>query len=247
VLKPLRSLALWMGSGFSYRVYADAMHALETGQAAAPVAVGAALFDHLADNPELAQTFHDAMTAVSTASIHAVLAAYDFGGFRLLVDVGGGHGSVIAAILKKHPRLRGVLFDLDTVVAAARNTFALHGVDERCSVRSGDFFAAVPAGADGYLLKHIVHDLDDSCAGLLLRNIHAAMADDGRLILIEAPLPEGNEPSPGKLLDLEMLVMLGGRERTLSELRALLASAGFEVTRVLPTRSPFTVIEARGR
>ena len=153
---------------------------------------------------------------------------------RQVVDVGGGQGVLLAAVLRAHPHLRGVLFDQPAVVAGAAPVLRAAGVADRCEVVGGDFFAAVPAGGDVYLLSRILHDWDDARATALLRVLHRAARPGARLVVVERVLPPGDAPHPGKLIDLTMLVMLGGRERTEAEFRALLAGAGFSLTRVVP-------------
>jgi hypothetical protein len=176
-----------------------------------------------------------------------VLAAYDFSGIHRLIDVGGGQGALLTSILRANPAMRGVLFDLPQVVAGARERFG--GVlPDRCEIAGGDFFDSVPAGGDAYLLKHVLHDWDDERATAILRSCHTAMAAGGRLLLVEIVIPPGNDASFGKLLDLLMLVMFrGGRERTRAEYEALLARAGFALTKVIPMASLANVLEATRR
>ncbi|MCA1846986.1 MAG: methyltransferase domain-containing protein, partial [Actinobacteria bacterium] len=163
---------------------------------------------------------------------------------RNVVDVGGAHGVLLSAVLRANPAARGVLFDLPHVIATAREAIAATGVGDRCEFLSGNFFEAVPEGADLHLLKQIVHDWDDERAAQLLRNCHRALAPGGKLLLVEMLIPADDRPAPSKGMDLNMLVLLGGRERTEEELGDLLASAGFHLERVIPTHSPFSVIEA---
>ena len=163
------------------------------------------------------------------------------------MDVGGGHGSLIAAILKANLALRGVLFDMPTVIAGARQKQHLQqaGVADRCELVGGDFFQGVPAGGDAYLMKHIIHDWSDAHCIQILKNCRRAIQPNGRVLLIELVLPAGDEPHFGKLLDLEMLVMTqGGRERTEAEYAALFDRSGFRLTRIVPLQSPASVIEA---
>jgi hypothetical protein len=244
---PLRWMALWIAGEFNLRVYANAMHSVKTGESAVPATVGADIFDHFAQNGALSKIFNDAMTGFSTVVIPAVLEVYDFSGIRTLVDVAGGHGGVLTSILQKHPSMKGVLFDLEHVLAGARPKIAAQGLADRCSTASGDFFRAVPAGGDAYIMKHIIHDWYDDKAATILENIRAVLPKHGRVILIESVIPEGNEPGLGKIIDLEMLVMPGGKERTEAEFRALFDRAGFTLTRVVPTKSPLSVVEARPR
>lgn len=242
----MRAMVLWISSPFHFRVYAELMHSVRTGQPAAEKVTGMPVFEYFAKDKELSEVFNDAMTSFSEVAVAAALKAYDFGGIRVLVDVAGGHGAVLGSILKKHPETRGLLFDLEHVVAGAPALLGKMGVKERVDVRHGDFFEAVPGGGDAYVMKHIIHDWDDERAVLILRNIGVAMgAARGRVILLESVLPPGNTPHFGKIIDLEMLAMPGGRERTEEEFRALFARAGFELTRIVPTESPLSVIEAR--
>ena len=241
----MRDMSLWITSPFHFRVYAELMHSVETGQPAAEKVTGMPVFEYFATQPELSKIFNDAMTNMSEVVIRAALEAYDFGGIDVLVDVAGGHGAVLTSILKKYPQTHGVLFDLDHVIAGARPRIEALGLANRCATASGDFFQAVPEGGDAYIMKHIIHDWDDARALTILGNIREAMGTKrGRVILLESVLPSGNAPDFGKVIDLEMLIMPGGRERTADEFRALFASAGFSMTRIVPTQSPLSVIEA---
>ena len=241
-----RDMGLWITSPFHFRVYAEMMHSVETGRPAVEKATGMPVFEYFAGQPELAAIFNNAMTAFSANVAPAVLDVYDFAGIGTLVDVAGGHGQVLTTILQCYPQMQGVLFDLPHVVAGAQSIIEAAGVGGRCRTMSGDFFTGVPAGA-AYIMKHIIHDWDDEKAAIILRNIRAAMNDTrtGRVILIESVLSGGNEPDLGKVIDLEMMMMPGGRERTADEFRALFASAGFTLTRIVRTGSPLCVIEAR--
>jgi SAM-dependent methyltransferase len=202
-------------------------------------------FQYLADHPESAATFNAAMTGWSAQVASAVVEAYDFSDCRTVVDVGGGHGTLLGAILAAHAHLRGILFDLPHVAASAAPFLVAAGVADRCETIAGDFFEALPSG-DTYILAQILHDWDDERSQRILQNCRSAMAPAGRLLIVELVLPPGNEPSLGKLLDLHMLVLLTGRERTEAEYRDLLGSAGFRLTRVIPTRSGASVVEAVG-
>jgi hypothetical protein len=170
--------------------------------------------------------------------------AYDFSDRRLIVDVGGGHGALLAAVLAQAADARGVLFDLPSVVANAGPLLDAAGASSRCTVTGGSFFDSVPEGGDAYMLKTIIHDWDEDSAIAILRNVRSAIAEGGKLLLIELVLPEGTPLHPGMLIDLEMLVTAGGRERTAAEYAELLARAGFRQTRVVPTAGPMSVVEA---
>jgi O-methyltransferase domain/Dimerisation domain len=242
----LRDMALWISSPFHFRVYSNALESVRTGQPAAEKTVGMPVFEYLARDRELSEIFNNAMTAFSEMIVPAALEAYDFSGVKVLVDVAGGHGGVLMSILRQYPAMRGVLMDIDHVVAGARGRVGALNLQDRCEAVAGDFFKAVPAVGDAYIMKHIIHDWDDERASLILKNIRTALAGkpQGRVILLESVIQPGSAPDLGKLIDLEMLMMPGGRERTADEFRALFARSGFEMTRIVPTRSPLSVIEA---
>jgi hypothetical protein len=241
-------MGLWITSPFHFRAYAEMPDAVATGKPAAETVTGMPLFEYLArpENKELSEIFNNAMTAFSGDVAPAALEVYDFADIDVLVDVAGGHGKVLTSILQRYPRMRGILFDVPHVIAGAAPLIHAAGVGDRCVTVSGDFFKEVPDGS-AYIMKHIIHDWDADRARAILRNIRAKLdgKPNGKVILLEAVLQPGNAPDLGKLIDLEMMIMPGGRERSESEFRELFTSAGFELTRVVPTRSPLSVIEAR--
>ena len=241
-------MGLWITSPFHFRVYAELLHAVETGTPGAEKVTGMPVFEYFAkpENKALSEIFNNAMTGFSADVIPAALEAYDFSGIDVLVDIAGGHGKVLTSILARYPNMRGILFDVPHVIAGAAPLIDAAGVKDRCTTASGDFFEDVPEGS-AYIMKHIIHDWDDERARTILRNIRAKLQGkpNGKLLLLEAVLQPGNAPDLGKLIDLEMLMMPGGKERSESEFRALFKSAGFELARVVPTRSPLSVIEAR--
>jgi O-methyltransferase domain/Dimerisation domain len=241
----MRDVVLWIADPFHFRIYAETPHALETGKTVVERVTKMPIFDYFAQDKEESEVFNRAMTNFSAAMIPAVLEAYDFSYLngKTLVDVAGGHGYVLTAILQKYRQMKGVLFDLERVVAGAGPRIQKVGLADRCSTVSGDFFKAVPAG-DAYVMKHIIHDWDDEQALTILQCCHRAGAKNAKVILIETVIAAGNEPHMGKWLDIEMLLLPGGRERTEEEFRALLARAGFRLTRVVPTKSAVCVIEA---
>jgi hypothetical protein len=242
----MHDMALWVTSPFHFRVYAEMMHSVRTGQPAAEKVIGMPVFEYFPRDPELSEIFNNAMTTFSNQVIPAALEAYDFSGIDLLVDVAGGHGAVLTAILQKYPKMRGVLFDLEHVIAGAGQRIAAAGLSDRIETEVGNFFTKVTPGADAYIMKHIIHDWDDDRALRILENIRRAMgAKRARVILLESVIPPGNTPDFGKIIDLEMLMMPGGKERTAEEFEKLFAQAGFELTTIVPTRSPLSVIEAR--
>jgi hypothetical protein len=244
----LRDLGLWMTDPFHFRVYAETMHSVKTGQPAADKVTGMPVFEYFGREPKLSAVFNNAMTAWSAPAVAAALKAYDFSDIRVLMDIAGGHGFVLTSILREYPAMRGVLFDLDHVIAGAEPLIDAAGVRERCETAIGDFFKGVPRGGDAYIMKNIIHDWDDDRAIAILKNIRAAFdGRKGRVILLESVIPPGNQPDFGKLIDIEMLLMPGGRERTGEEFRSLFDRAGFELTRIVPTESPLSVVEARVR
>lgn len=220
------------------------LYSVQTGKTSAEKLRGMPIFEYLETDPDLAATFNNAMTAVSGMAIETLMPAYDFRRFGTVVDVGGGHGALLSAVLHQAPEARGVLFDLPSVVAGAAGLLEAAGVSERTTVTGGSFFESVPEGGDAYLLKTIIHDWDEDSAVAILRNVRSAIAPDGTLALIELVLPEGTPHHPGLLLDLEMLVAAGGRERTASEYAKLLSRAGFRQTGVVPTAGPMSLVEA---
>lgn len=240
----LRDFVVFVGRPWHLAVFGEILHSLETGLPSVDKVVGTNLWDFFARHPEESRIFNAAMTGIVSETAHAVRDAYDFSTVRTLVDVGGGHGYLLGTVLAATPALRGVLLDLPHVAAGAAATFERLGVADRATVVGGDFFREVPA-ADAYVLSHIVHDWDDERSAALLRTIRRAAAPGARLLLVETVIPPGNEYSYGKVLDLEMLVLPGGVERTEAEYRDLLAVSGFRLERVLATRSPAQIIEGR--
>jgi hypothetical protein len=174
-----------------------------------------------------------------------MLEAYDFSAIHVLADIGGGNGSLISAVLQRYPKLKGLLFELGHVVKRTRERLKAHCVDDRCSVIEGDFFESVPSGADTYLLRHIIHDWNDEQSVQILNNCRKVVPNNGRLLIIEAVVPTGNEPSLAKDFDMVMLVLPGGIERTEEEYRCLLEEAGFQLNSITPTASVISVIEGR--
>src|SRR5215207_1269111 len=240
----LRDSAVFMGEEWHWRVWGHTLHSVMTGGPAWEHTHGAEVFPYFAANPGPAAVFDRAMTSMSHAAAEAVVEAYDFSGVEKVVDVAGGHGRLLTGILRSSPKTRGVLFDLPHVIKGAHSVLEKQGVNGRVELVTGDFFESVPEGADAYVMKHIIHDWDDERALSILKNIARAMRADGRVLLVEMVVAPGNEPHPGKILDLEMLVSPGGKERTEAEYAALFRRAGLRLARVVPTKSPFSVIEA---
>jgi ubiquinone/menaquinone biosynthesis C-methylase UbiE len=239
-----RDMAIYMGEEWHMRVWSGAFHSAQTGKTAHEHIYGKEVFPYFAANPEVAAVFDRAMTGMSAMVAPAVVESYDFSSVKRIVDVAGGHGKMLSAILKANPHVSGTLFDVASVIEGAGDKLDAEGVSRRCELAIGDFFEGVPAGADAYLLKHIIHDWEDERALAILRNCHRAMRDDGRLLVVEMVIAPDNQPHFGKLVDLEMLLFTGGCERTEAEYRELFAKAGFELTRVIPTPSPYSIVEA---
>jgi hypothetical protein len=183
------------------------------------------------------------MIGVHGRETAAMVEAYDFSGIGVVADIGGSKGAVLIALLNKYPQMRGILFDLPGVAERARAEINAAGLSNRCQIVSGSFFESVPPGADVYLMRHIIHDWDDDKCATILRNIRKVMAPGGRVLVVENVIPPGNDPSFGKLLDLVMLVIPGGEERTAEEYRKLYQTAGFRLTRIVPTREEVSLIE----
>jgi hypothetical protein len=235
------SMHAWaiMNSEGMFGAFTEVLHSVRTEEPAFERVFGAPLFDFLGDNPDQGAVFGRAMGDFNRAATLAAAHAYDWSDLRRIVDVGGGTGTLLASVLERCSEARGVLFDLPEVASSA--TLELDG---RCEVVAGDFFESVPSGGDAYVLSWILHDWDDSRAVRILRNCREASAPGSRLVVVETILPPGDEPHFGKVLDVAMLVLTGGRERTETEYGELFAAAGYRLTRVLPTPSPMSVIEA---
>jgi hypothetical protein len=237
----LKALVITMGE-IHYQACGELLHSVRTGSTAFNHVFGTSLFDYLQQNADAADAFNRGMTDVSSLLAHAVLLAYDFSGISSLVDVGGGEGRLLRRILELNPGMTGIVFDLPKTVESANR---VQTDNQRCSYIAGNFFESVPDGADAYLLCGVLHDWDDDCAITVLRNCRrAATKKNGRVLIVDTIVPDTNSASFSKLLDLNMMVMTGGRERTKSEFCALLDAADYRLTRVIPTMAPQSVIEA---
>lgn len=227
-----------------YPAWGNLMHSVKTGEIAFDNFFGMDVWKYFSRNPEDAAVFHDSMSGITAATNEAVTALYDFSGFNKLVDVGGGHGGLITGILKKNPNLQGVLFDAPEVIEKARPKLEAAGLADRCETVSGDFFQTVPEGGDAYIMKWIIHDWEDEKSNTILTNIRNRILANGKLILVDCVVPETDEPHFSKFIDLNMLVMTGGKERTEREFAELLAAARFKLLRVIPTDLPTSIVEA---
>jgi hypothetical protein len=240
-----RAMALFMGDEAHWRVFGDMLYSVQTGKPAWEHVHGVPCFPFMFEvKKELGHVFNEAMTSVSHGQVGAVLAAYDFSGIGTLADIAGGRGHLLASVLQKYPEMKGVLFDMGNVLAQAPELLASCGVEDRVEMVEGDFFSEIPVVADAYILKHIIHDwYDDSCE-MILGNIRKSMPDHARVLIVDAVIPPGNDPHPGKILDMEMLVAPGGIERTEAEFEQLLKNSGFRLDRIVPTPSPVSIVEA---
>lgn len=239
----LRGFAATLADEVNFAVWADLPYSIQKGAPVVPHKFGMPWFEWLGQHPIKAGEFHDAMTSLSAGAVAAVIKAYDFSGINKLVDVGGGHGLLLGSVLSKYQNMKGILYDAPGVVTGAQEVLEAHGVADRCEAVGGDFLESVPAGGDAYIMKHIIHDWSDEECVTILNHCRAGMAPRGKILIVEMVIPERNVPAVSKFLDLQMLVFLTGCERTEAEYRELLDVAGFELTRIVPTPSAYSVIE----
>ena len=240
----MRYIAMMFGDPWTTRAYEHFADCLRTGQDGVSKAYGQHVFDVLAERPEQLETFQAAMTSSSTLAGHAVVSAYDFGGIMRIADVGGGHGALLASILRHYPNMQGVLFDREEIVGGVpEDQFA--GCDGRIAIESGSFFERVPDGCDAYIMKHIIHDWSDEHCRTILKLMREKLPANGRVLLCEMVVTDEPGPTPAKMLDIEMLlVTVGGKERTKHEFAELLGSCGLHLSRIVATERPICVIEA---
>jgi hypothetical protein len=243
----VRDTVIWMANPFHFNVWKELPYSAKTGKPAVDHLYGKPCFECFDMLPDVAADFNAAMTCMSSRIVPAVLDAYDFTGVRTLMDVAGGHGFVICEILRHYPEMKGIIFDIAPVIEGAKCRVCDLKLEHRCEAVSGNFFEEIPSGADAYYFQHIIHDWDDEKALTILRNAHKALegVTNGKILVVDCVLPENSDPHFGKLLDLEMLLMPGGRERTEKEFRALFSNAGFEITKIVPTKGVESVTEAR--
>jgi O-methyltransferase domain/Dimerisation domain len=240
----LRHMVITLGE-IHYQACGDLLHSVQTGSPAFDQLFGEKLFDYLRQSLNAADAFHRGMANVSSILAYAVLMAYDFAGISSIIDIGGGLGEFLEKILQFNPAVVGTVFDTPSTIEGAKQRLRNTACARRCLYVAGDFFASVPKGADAYLLCGVIHDWDDSRAVTILKKCREAMMTNGRLLLVDMVLPEGPSASFIKLLDLNMLVMTGGRERTEAEFADLLDDAGYKLTRIISTMAPQNIVEAR--
>ena len=235
--------SILLGGGEYYRAWGNLLYSLRTGNNAFEQEYEMSVFDYYSQNRESGAIFNRAMKNISQAINPAIVGGYNFSSITKLVDVGGGNGSLIAAILKANPNLQGILFDQKSAISSAKSILKAEIKSNRCEMVAGDFFESIPSGADAYLFKYVLHNWNDEQAIAILRNCYSAMSENGKLLVVEQVIPPGNEPFSGKLIDLHMLVTLGGCERTEAEYRSLLKAASFQLTKIVSTHSNVSIIE----
>ncbi len=213
-------------------VFEHVLESIRTGQPVATKALGKPYWDWLAENPDASEIFNKAMSSGATMRLPTLLPLPLWETATRVVDVGGGNGTALVALLTKYPHLQGVVYDLPHIREEAEQTIAAAGLADRCEFVGGSFFESVPEGGDVYVLLQILHDWSDEDATRILRSCRKAIGEDAKLVVLELIVPDGNEQHPSVLLDLQMLVLLGGRERTEDEWRKLLADGGFRVERI---------------
>ena len=244
VLGSMKNFAIAQTSPGHWLPWGQMSEAVRTGRSMSTSALGMELWDWYSSHPEEGEFFNGAMGDLSAGVSGEVTSSYDFSNCDTVLDVGGAHGILLGAILRANPHMRGILFDLSHVTATAADSLRAQGIDQRCELVTGDFFASVPTGADIHVLKQIIHDWSDEECVTLLRNCHRALKPAGKLLLVEMVIPADNSPSMAQAMDMNMLALLTGKERTELEYRDLLAGAGFRMERAIPTHSPFSIIEA---
>jgi hypothetical protein len=230
--------------GDHYNAWGNLLYSIKTGNIAFDEVEGMPVWQYYETHPEEGINFMKAMTGMTGTAIINVLPAYDFSGFKTIVDVGGGNGAMLMAVLNTAKEATGIVFDQEYVLHETSNELAAKGFAARCSTQAGSFFDFVPEGADAYLMKMVLHDWNDEQSLIILNNCRKAMKADSKLIVIESVIPAGNTPHHGKLLDINMLVMTGGKERTEQEFAALFSRAGLKLSKIIPTHSPmFSIVE----
>jgi hypothetical protein len=243
----MRNFALMIADDYNWDAWKDLGYSVRTGNIAFDKTFGMPIFDYLQKNPELARIFGDSMGDLSGVECPAVAASYDFSKIKTLVDVGGSHGVLLHEILKRNPQLRGILYDSEHVIANAQKDIHISAPDVAGRIRAiaGNFFESVPSGGDAYCMKYILHDWSDEKSLRILGNIRKVIPRDGVLLVFDTVVPTKGDNAWSKWLDINMLVLVGGKERTETEFRELLAKAGFRLEKVHPTPCPLSIVEAR--
>ena len=236
-------MVLFLASPFVVGVHSQLLHSVQTGQPAVEHVHGKPAFECFSSVPDVAFAFNEAMTVISAALAPAVLDAYSFEGIGTLLDVAGGHGYFICEVLNRYPQMKGMLLDLPSVVDGAKCAICERRMDHRCEPIAGNFFEHIPAGADAYFMQHIIHDWDDEHCIRILANCRKAMKPGGKVLVAEQVLLPGKHMSISKLLDLQLMVVLSGRERYEAQFRQLFEAAGLRLARIWPTHSPYSILE----
>jgi O-methyltransferase domain/Dimerisation domain len=237
----LKAMSLSTGAAF-YKAYEEFLYSIQTGDGGLKKALGMPIFDYLTNNPEEGKIFDRMMTDFHGDETAPMVGTYNFSDFKTIVDVGGGNGSVISAVIKNNPGVSGVLFDLPDVINRSRENIAAWGLSDRIKLDTGSFFESVSGGGDAYILRHIIHDWSDSDAVTILSNCRKAMNPGGKVLVVEAVIPKGNDPNPFKWLDLTML-MIGGKERTEEQFKDIFTKAGLKLARIVPFTPVMNVVE----
>ena len=240
--KSLRDLAVFMADDWHVRAFGSLDETVRTGELATDRIYGEPAFEYLRKNPEAGEHFNRAMASFTATDAPAVIDAYDFKGIESLTDVGGGHGLLLTTILQKYPGMTGILYDLPQVIRTAEQHLA-ESVRDRVKMIEGDMFESVPPGADAYIVKRIIHDWSDDQCKQILTNCRSGVRENGRLIVVDAVVPMDAQFSPAKIMDLAMMLFVGGKERTKDEFRALFEASGWKLSQVIPTASQLSVIE----
>jgi hypothetical protein len=239
----LRGYARMLGRDWHGRGWAHLADCVRTGGQALDAIYGMHIFKYFQQNREEAEIFDESMTGLSSVDGPAVADAYNFEGIHTIVDIGGGHGSLLATILERNPQMKGTLYEVAYVVEGAKDR-ALKNFRNRCEFASGDMFASVPTGTDAYIMKHIIHDWPDELCVKILKACRAGVNPGGKLLVVDCVIPPGNDFSPIKFFDLQMLIFPSGRERTEDEFRDLLAAGGWKLNRIVPTAAMDSIAEA---
>jgi hypothetical protein len=239
----LRSMAILYGEEWLWDAYAELSYSVESGNPAFDFVHGQSLYVYLEQHPGEGATFQKAMSDYSNSESSAIIQAYNFSAARMIIDIGGGHGTLLSEVLKANPNLSGIVFDLPSVIQKNLSDLSLASKDLKISYMPGDFFRSIPPGGDTYILKSVLHNWDNKACIEILKNCNKVMTVQGRILVIERVIPSGNEKSEAKLFDINMLVVTGGRERTQEEYKKLFYAAGFTLTRIIPTQSPVSIIE----
>jgi hypothetical protein len=240
----LKDLAIYIGSEWHVKAWANILLSLKSEKSAFQQVFGMSKFEYLEQHPEDSTVFNNAMTSISRKHAMAICDAYDFSQFDNIVDVGGGYGLLLATILQRYPTVKGILFDLPSVTSDAPKAFTLSNVgDGRYKIIKGNFFVEIPKGGDTYLLKNVIHDWDDDDAFKIIQNCRKVMPRNGKLLIIDNVITSGSTYSLKKLIDIEMLVTQFGRERTEDEFKDLFSRAGILLNRIITTKSEVSIIE----